>query len=126
VPFQIPPAAVSRFRFRLWNRLSNPQDSEMADGNVPFQIPPFRKSAICVISVTGGSNMIMQIQNLCDLVKPNIKKSTAFGRWIFCLLRNIHFIPYPVFLVNLIQKRTPIVSDRCPLILTYNTFTSSS
>jgi len=32
-PLQVPPAAVSRFKFRLWNSLSYPQDSETAELN---------------------------------------------------------------------------------------------
>ena len=39
MPFQIPPVAESHCKFRLWNCLSNSQNIETADGNVPFQIP---------------------------------------------------------------------------------------
>ena len=110
---------------------------------------PFRLSAICVASVTGGAAMcrfkfafpiVGDMRNLRyrrlqydnadsefgDLKKPNIKKIHCFQAVDFLLVTQYSFCPLPCFLANLIHKRTPTVSDRCPLLLIYNAFTSSS
>ena len=54
MPFQIPLVAESHCKFRLWNCLSNSQNSETAGGNVPFQVPPLELSELFAGRRNGG------------------------------------------------------------------------
>ena len=85
MPPQIPTFLKVGERLRLVKRSGiNDIFDLLRRAGVTASNSPFRLLPICVTSVIGGGNLIVQINNPSDYVKPNIKEIHCFRAVDFC------------------------------------------